>query len=366
MRHEPGSARALLVPGLVAMVLVTVTGWLCNERYDPKKLPDDSAWMFRAEIITVMGFVAEGDQRPMQRSHSHRWFHAETQQTSAIAASIKENDVIVILRPTLEDLLGRITTATPRFTLVTVNYDHPITPELRRQICSTPSIRMFYGQNLMKDGTKCNAKIQPLPLGLNTHKYAMNLGPAGAIGAEREAMRLREQLAVGTLVKKPRVLVTHMKVMDSDSAGKYSPKDPRPIRQAYTDDLAKLDYVDVIEDIPFDEYLETIASYSFVSSPPGNGYDCFRTWEALVVGTVPIVHDDGIFDMRLFDGTGAWVTGHPSEVRRDFDARLADLKPTTATLPAYLSVKEWGRMFRKGPMGKGIAVAPPSAPRSAH
>ena len=72
--------------------------------------------------------------------------------------------------PTLEELLGRITTATPRFTLVTVNYDHPITPELRRQICSTPSIRMFYGQNLMKDGTKCNAKIQPLPLGLNTHK----------------------------------------------------------------------------------------------------------------------------------------------------------------------------------------------------
>ena len=57
------------------------------------------------------------------------------------------------------------------------------------------------------------------------------------------------------MVKKPRVLVTHMKVMDSDSAGKYSPKDPRPIRQAYADDLAKLDFVDVIEDIPFDEYV---------------------------------------------------------------------------------------------------------------
>lgn len=52
-----------------------------------------------------------------------------------------------------------------------VNYDHPITLELRRQICGAPSIRMFYGQNLMKGGTKCNAKIWPLPLGLNTHKY---------------------------------------------------------------------------------------------------------------------------------------------------------------------------------------------------
>ena len=40
-----------------------------------------------------------------------------------------------------------------------------------------------------------------------------------------------------------------------------------------------------------------------------------------MVGTVPIVHDDGIFDMRLFDGTDAWITSHPSEVGRDFDAR---------------------------------------------
>ena len=34
----------------------------------------------------------------MQRSHSHRWFHSESQQTTAIASNIKENDVVVILR----------------------------------------------------------------------------------------------------------------------------------------------------------------------------------------------------------------------------------------------------------------------------
>ena len=58
----------MLVPSLVAMVLITVTSWLCNERYDPAKLPDDSAWMFRAEIITVMGYVAEVRlPRPLMR-----------------------------------------------------------------------------------------------------------------------------------------------------------------------------------------------------------------------------------------------------------------------------------------------------------
>ena len=49
------------------------------------------------------------------------------------------------------------------------------------------------------------------------------------------------------------MLITHMQEMKSGSAGKYSPKDPRPIRQAYAEDLAKLDFVDVIEHIPFDE-----------------------------------------------------------------------------------------------------------------
>jgi hypothetical protein len=36
-------------------------------------------------------------------------------------------------------------------------------------------------------------------------------------------------------------------------------------------------------------YLETVRSYAFVASPRGNGEDCIRTWEAMQVGTVPIV-----------------------------------------------------------------------------
>ena len=32
-----------------------------------------------------------------------------------------------------------------------------------------------------------------------------------------------------------------------------------------------------------------LASYMFTASPPGNGIDCMRTWEAMYVGSVPIV-----------------------------------------------------------------------------
>jgi len=37
------------------------------------------------------------------------------------------------------------------------------------------------------------------------------------------------------------------------------------------------------------EYIEKMSKYKFVVSPPGNGIDCHRTWEALYMGAFPIV-----------------------------------------------------------------------------
>jgi hypothetical protein len=41
--------------------------------------------------------------------------------------------------------------------------------------------------------------------------------------------------------------------------------------------------------LPFEEYVERLASASFCISPNGNGIDCHRTWEALYVRTIPVV-----------------------------------------------------------------------------
>ena len=44
-----------------------------------------------------------------------------------------------------------------------------------------------------------------------------------------------------------------------------------------------------------------LASSHFVLSPRGNGLDCFRTWEALALGTIPIVKKSGPFD-AIYEG----------------------------------------------------------------
>jgi len=41
--------------------------------------------------------------------------------------------------------------------------------------------------------------------------------------------------------------------------------------------------------LAFPQYLTELASFQFCVSPPGNGLDCHRTWEALYLGVIPIL-----------------------------------------------------------------------------
>jgi len=62
----------------------------------------------------------------------------------------------------------------------------------------------------------------------------------------------------------------------------------------------------------------------FVISPPGNGFDCHRTWEALYLGAVPIVLKSKI-DTDLIKDLPIWVVDDYSEVHDYSEAKLQDL-----------------------------------------
>ncbi|CAF2100793.1 unnamed protein product, partial [Rotaria magnacalcarata] len=53
------------------------------------------------------------------------------------------------------------------------------------------------------------------------------------------------------------------------------------------------------EKVPFETYLQELGDAKFVLSPLGNGRDCDRTWEALLISAVPIILSseiDPLFD----------------------------------------------------------------------
>ena len=67
---------------------------------------------------------------------------------------------------------------------------------------------------------------------------------------------------------------------------------------------------------PLKEYVLEMSQYLFVLSPFGKGLDCFRTWEALLVGSIPVVHSSTLND--LYKDLPVIIVEDWNEVTEDF------------------------------------------------
>lgn len=112
-------------------------------------------------------YIARGDQRPKthsQMGHRPSLWAVSSQRTWQFVWNIRRGDVIVILRPTLDEFLSRVEARSPPpFVLVSVNSDDPVTPKHRKRIVAITSIVAFFANNLMRGVG--DHKCFPLPLG---------------------------------------------------------------------------------------------------------------------------------------------------------------------------------------------------------
>lgn len=67
---------------------------------------------------------------------------------------------------------------------------------------------------------------------------------------------------------------------------------------------------------PFADYLREMAEYKFVLSPQGAGIDCHKTWEALLLGCVPIVKTSSIDS--LYNGLPVIIVKDWEEITQEF------------------------------------------------
>lgn len=68
--------------------------------------------------------------------------------------------------------------------------------------------------------------------------------------------------------------------------------------------------------ISYQDYLNNMAQCKFIISPHGNGLDCYRTWEALLVGTIPIVKKSTLDP--LYDNLPVIIVDKWSDVTQKF------------------------------------------------
>eukprot|EP00996_Jenningsia_fusiforme_P000765 NODE_1692_length_1440_cov_24.061826_g1527_i0.p1 GENE.NODE_1692_length_1440_cov_24.061826_g1527_i0~~NODE_1692_length_1440_cov_24.061826_g1527_i0.p1 ORF type:complete len:404 (+),score=51.23 NODE_1692_length_1440_cov_24.061826_g1527_i0:47-1258(+) len=101
----------------------------------------------------------------------------------------------------------------------------------------------------------------------------------------------------------------------------------------------------VAQKLPAEEYFSMLRQHRFVLSPPGEGWDCFRTWETLYLGRCPVV--SRVLPDRLYEGLPVhvvddWAGLTPTKLEAvwaDFQTRMFDL--------ARLRVDWWVTMIAR-------------------
>lgn len=92
--------------------------------------------------------------------------------------------------------------------------------------------------------------------------------------------------------------------------------------------------------ISFDTYLQQVGDAKFVLSPPGNGIDCHRTWEAILMGAAPVVMSSALDP--LFKNMPALIIKQWSELKED---HLLSLK--FSSNDSFVAPVIWGQYWLK-------------------
>ena len=169
----------------------------------------------------------------------------------------------------IEVLFSNLQFSGRKYILLTHQSDYPINKERFEK--RPPCIKKWFGYNIQHD----HPDLHPIPHGMSVHKgYAKKYVSYDHEWFSDNAMRLAS--------KKKRTDKVYCNWGDTNPHR----KDIIPILEANG-----IDYV-FETGVDFRTYCENMSEYLFVISPPGNAPEAVRTFEALYMGSIPVVIDN--------------------------------------------------------------------------
>lgn len=202
------------------------------------------------------------------------------------------------------DKLGDFVIPDKKFVLVTGYEDTTIPddfPQKAKQILASPNLIKWFSENVTRE-TK---KLQLIPIGLDYHSVIggyMQVGPVES--------PVKQEKLILALQKKPyneRELKIYCNFLHSIEGRRYS--------QDRIDALQKIPADLLVYEqnfVPRADSWSNMVKYAFVLSPHGNGLDCHRTWEALALGSIPIVKSSSLD--ALYEGLPVLIVKDWSDV----------------------------------------------------
>jgi hypothetical protein len=288
-----------------------------------------SSLLLRSSFLLVVCATLWGaprDRRPSEpyitgdtfRAYAHYILDEEIH--SFPAEKVQKGDVIFVQTGLIEPFFTR---AHPKiqhpYILVTHNNDLPA-PGPGLAYLDDPKLIAWFAQNVE---TVVHPKLHPIPIGLE-NRYNSNGNP----------------LVVTQEVKKWGKAAKQYLLYMNFYIG--TRKDERTL----VHDLFKnKPFCKSAKRLPYRHFLRDMAQSYFVLCPRGNGLDCHRPWEALLMGSIPIVKSSAMDS--AFDGLPVVIVRDWNEITEEFlRKKLEEMQKKTYALDR-LYFPYWKKMVEE-------------------
>ena len=198
------------------------------------------------------------------RSVCH-WLFDETGHNDWDPTMVQQGDLIFAKTDMLDEFFQtRHPLITKPYILISSNSDHP-SPGPHLPVLKDATLFAWFGQN----GDASHPKFHPLPIGFPNQEWEHG-----------NFTTLRNQAAKSPPLSDRRWLL-YINIGTGSNVNRLSTVDHF---KSWNREI-----VHFAERGSHEQYLQDIKHSLFVLSPPGNGIDCHRTWEAILMGAIPVI-----------------------------------------------------------------------------
>ena len=259
---------------------------------------EETRWIWNKGIASLCDHRLPDDfPKGVYRFHGDSFSRSTTSYYQTLAGRVSDGDLVWVKVDWLPFFVSTILPdIDARFVLATGDSDHsmPSTmPVESERICSSSMVIHWYTQNF--DGTVTD-KISPIPIGIDFHTiqreeyWGIRKLP---IAKQNEVLNMIQQKL------KPVDKRIQQLYIDSQFDGRCD-----PFIAGATNDLTRSAIYKMIKScddvflqkhfLPQFEMWKQRGLFAFVLSHHGNGLDCHRTWEALVLGHIVVIQKSSL------------------------------------------------------------------------
>jgi hypothetical protein len=228
--------------------------------------------------------------------------------------NIYDGAVVFLSLDLIDEFFKKIERFNGSFSIITHHSDRSIDLKLIGYI-NDSRVNKWFAQNLLIEHEKCVG----IPIGLED-RWRHNAGIIDYYSSNLTHVRIPKILYGFNVSTNPLERTMALKVISKHPFGCHV-------------------------DLPARYYLKKLRKYMFVLSPPGNGVDCHRTWEAIYSGCIPIVKRSPLYSsFPMFPGLilEEWsdlCTLNQGDLIRIYNEKISEINEFKIHFNKYWSTK---------------------------